>query len=175
MSGQEPVDGAMVLGPARALLDAVRAELELTEAGVPGRFGLVPGGPIVAFDNLLEDECDGLGWVRVAQVFPSVTFPQPVGEPTRLSSVPWALTLEAGVVRCAYSLNDQAAPPSVEQLEENTATLHADGRALRTAVTCGLARTYQDAVLGAWVPFDVQGGAMGSAISVTVPLRGCGC
>ena len=171
----EPADGSMILQPARALLDALRDRLALTDAGVPGRFGLVPGGPLVAFDNLLEDDCDGIGWVRVVQVFPSVAFPAPTSEPTRLSATPWALTLEAGVVRCAHSLSDEATPPTVEQLEQDAVLLQADGVALRSAVTCDLAVRWRDAVLGAWVPFDVQGGAMGSAVTVTVPLGGCGC
>jgi hypothetical protein len=44
--------------------------------------------------------CQGLGWVRIGNTFPSSNFPEPDTDATKCFPTSWALELEVGLLRC---------------------------------------------------------------------------
>lgn len=92
---------------AMLLLDCLQEYYLDTHEDLPdipvANFCLIPGteiaediDPIFGFDRC----CEGLGWVRVADAYPSSDFPEPDLTTTKCFPVSWAQRYEVGILGC---------------------------------------------------------------------------
>jgi hypothetical protein len=118
-------------------------------------------GDLVPID-LLEKKGVGSGvaWVRMAQAFPSINFPEPdpgIGTCATLL----AYEVEVAIARCVPLLDRSGKPPSMSQTLEAARLQFADMAAMRRAIACCFAGTDTDYTLGAYQPIPVSGGVGG--------------
>jgi hypothetical protein len=117
---------------------------------------------------------DGQAAVRVAQIYPTTSFPDPIVQSSRCMQMEWAVVLEMVVYRCAATLDDSdpPQPPTCEEVTRDALVAADDAAAMRCAVTCcfGADPCEPGAVPGAWQPIGPSGGCHGGAMQVTVAL-----
>lgn len=152
-----------------ALLACLRQKLE-ANPNPPARFCLRVGQDVRQDVSQYEDECcDGLAYVKVNQIYPSVDFPEPYESGIDCGTGSWAVDLEMGVFRCA-PVGDENTIPTCEQWTEATTQVSYDSAAMRAAVACfrGTLEPGQDAVVRPWLPLPSEGGCTGGTQIVTV-------
>lgn len=149
------------------ILEAVRAQLALTDAGVPGRVCLYPGAE-VAWDDC---EC-GLLAVHHTNVYPSDRFPDQKleGPFNRCAPKLWVADIRVTVVRCAPETDDET-PPSCDALNDATVVQDVDIEAMHAGVECALRGMFQRIV--AHTPVGPGGQCVGSELSVLTGIANC--
>lgn len=124
-------------------------------------------------------ECDhdgqGEGWLRVV----SFTALPGAGR-GHYSGCPgagWEAVIEAGLWRCALTLDEAGNPPPDTDYDAHTRLMLADARALTAAWECCTWFTDKgvDRVLNTVVPSGPSGGCVGVIATGRVRLGGCGC
>jgi hypothetical protein len=151
----------------RLLLDCLCARLADTVGGPVCVCTPIPG------DQAIADYCSagpggvGQAWVRLARVFMTRQFPQPVTTAPCPDGF-WAADYELGVLRCAATLDEQGNPPSPAALAGVAARVVDDAAAVMETAQCclpgGLPR-----IVGDWRPMQ-GGGCTGGTCTVTVQL-----
>lgn len=131
--------------------------IEASRSNPIDRIYLFPG-ELAVFD----EACYPFGWVRVTNIFPTATFPTPVGNPALSCASSLAVTLEAGIMRCApqprqLGRGQIEAPSTTEQRDAARAQL-ADMALIRRAI---LAVPCEDKALGTYLPSGPMGGLVG--------------
>lgn len=163
---------------AQPILDALLLCLETEVAKVPHPPASVCMRPGDRVDLLVaqgRDECcEGLAWVRLAQIYPSAQFPA-ADEGYQKCLRGWAVVVELGVARCA-PVGDERRLPSCDEWTETTNLTTADAAALRRAAM--RLKTLEDfrftmTVPGAWEPMTTEGGCVGGAMLLTVQAMPC--
>lgn len=137
------------------LADCVCAELATTGAGPTCWCGLYPG-QAVSWDYCGEcsgDRC-GMGYVRLASVFPYETFPQQIIDDRCRRPLAWAM--EVGALRCLPQPSDGGLA-SPEEMSSVTISQVLDASALHRAIKCcGLSVGVQS-----YLPVGPMGGCVG--------------
>lgn len=135
---------------------------ELDAAGLTDMcfVGVVPGG-----QTAIDVTCGGQGWVRLTQVFPSTTFPQPDNEATCTSLL--AYELEVGVSLPIPVMDSRGNPPTVDAQLKAVQEQMAAMAAARRAIACCMLPD-QSFLLGVYTPMENSGGAGGGTWSVLV-------
>lgn len=163
---------------AQPVLDAVLLCLEIEAAKVPSPPQSVCMRPGDRVDLLIaqgRDECcEGLAWVRLAQVYPSSDFPA-ADQAYRKCQTGWAVVVEIGMARCA-PVGDENHLPTCDQWTETVNHTTADAAALRR--TRMRLHTLDDfrhrmSVPGQWEPMTTEGGCVGGAMLLTVQAPMC--
>lgn len=145
----------------------------------PPRGGLLPGiehrgGRLVALDRMWpESGCQALGWVNVLGRWTSQTFPAHT-PPDRCGGFR-VLHLQAGVARCATTIDSHGRLPTPEQEEGQALTLLDDADrlhlALCTAARRAVEREIADAYsLNEWEPEGPEGGVIAGHQTITIQL-----
>lgn len=170
-----------VIAAAAKLLQCL--EDTLTAAEVPVcRVALVPGTTSPA------DVCcdcgtgEGQATVRVAQVYPTANFPQPlaIGLPQPCAVTGLAVVLEMCVYRCAHVMEEGGDPPTAEETTSDAIAASRDGLLMRRAARCCFAvdeldDTDPNVVIGSWQPIEPGGGCHGGTVLVTALVNDCAC
>jgi hypothetical protein len=143
------------------------AKLEEADAGPLCFCGVVPGE--VAYVD--ANGCGGAkpcgsAWVRLANAYPSDTFPGPA-EVARCGTT-MAYVVELGVVRCRKVMDSQGRLPSVSELEAQTAAQLSDMAAMLRALQCCDALGERTYGIGDYTPTPSEGGVGGGAWTVTI-------
>lgn len=169
----------MIVDPvAQPVLDAVLGCLEVEVARVPSPPGAVclrPGDRVDLLIAQNRDECcEGLAWVRLAQVYPSSEFPDQDVDYSKCQKG-WAVVVELGVARCA-PVGDERTLPSCDEWVASVNDVTADAAALRRTVM--RLRTLENfrhtmTITGAWEPMTMEGGCVGGAMLLTVHASMC--
>lgn len=139
-----------------ALSQCVCHELSTTGAGPTCWCGIYPGS-LISWEYCGEcgtDKC-GMGYVRVAQGYPSDTFPLATLDPTCRHPLVW--TVEVGALRCLPVLEDGEilSPDDMNML---AAEQMQDAHALYRALLCCEAPSVS---LQGWQPLGPEGGCVG--------------
>lgn len=127
--------------------------------------------------SLTKNECcNGLAWVRVAQIAPSSgnNFPSQDQTPQKCGTARYAVELEMGIVRCAPVATAQAIP-SDDIWNISAIDTLADFAAMDRAICCFLDGFNGIALPGAWTPLAVQGMCVGGVMSITASANPCNC
>lgn len=118
--------------------------------------------------------CEGLAWVRVLRIYPSVNFPNQDTRPNDCQDSSYAIELELGAVRC-LPFGTNAAGPSCDQWTAVFIQVDEDAASMRRAVCCmrdlisaGDQVFVEQVVMGEWTPIDGQGGCIGGSMPVTL-------
>lgn len=147
------------------ILEAVRFQLALTDAGVPGRVCVLPGLEI-AWDDC---ECGQLS-VHHKALWPSQKFPQPLTEQSNCNAPWWVAEIVVTVLRCVPETDDES-PPPCDELQATAERFDADAEAMQRGVICAMRNsTYQ---LGIHVPTQTEGLCGGSELPVAVGFKRC--
>lgn len=164
-------------GLANKLLACLCAELATNPS--PPLYCCLRGGQEVAQDlgSRFGDECcQGLGYVKVNNIYPSTNFPEQDTEAYDCVRA-WAVELEMGVFRCAPGQVGSLVPCA-----DWTATaqqLMHDAQAMRKAACCLFAQLLPGTgtLPGQWTPLGPQGGCTGGVMTVLVQvaLDSCVC
>ena len=164
-----------VLPVAQLLLECFRAETEALEVP-PASVSLRVGAQVELLVALSRDECcEGVGWVRVAAIYPSSTFPVADAEWSPCAPAQWAAILEMGIARCAPTPSAEGIP-SPDQWNAVAAAVLADAAAMRRAICCFEASERDRMNLpGLWTPLPVEGGCVGGTQQLTVAIGDCDC
>lgn len=166
----DPIAAQLAADVLGAVLDGYDATPEL--AG-PCAAGLVAGGGIAA-DHCCAAEtadgepCEGQLTVRVADVYPTETFPQPRQSAIPADGVsPWAVALEVSVLRCAPAMAADGSPPSMAEQMGAAERALADAGLLRHVLTAFAINADTAHTFGQLTPLGPDGGCVGSAVTVT--------
>lgn len=145
------------------LLECFTAELEAT--GGPGfcYLGHMVGDVMPL--ALLGSGCEGVGWVRPAEVYGSTDFPEP--STVMDLRTPRAMTVELGVARNYPLPVGRNAYVTPDVMRDTARIVQADRRAAERAVRCCF-RDFNGSVdLGSWAPVPAEGQFVGGVINVT--------
>lgn len=114
--------------------------------------------------------CEGLGWVRIGNTFPSSNFPEPDNETRPCFPVSWALELEAGLLRCYVPAGQE----HMATCAQHTDNAIADSLALRILqeTACCFGRALERAHPGRlwFVQSIVVNGPRGNCIDRTMTI-----
>lgn len=127
--------------------------------------------------SLTRNECcEGLAWVRVAQVVPSSGNNWPAQDitPNRCGTQRYAVELEMGIVRCAPVATAQAIP-SDDRWNISAIDTLADFAAMDRAVCCFLDGFNGLMLQGPWNPIAVQGMCVGGTMTINASANPCNC
>ncbi len=142
----------------------------------PANVSLRVGTTVALLLSQTRDECcEGVGWVRVAAIYPSENFPIPDATWSSCGPLQWAAVLEMGVARCAPTpeADDMPSPDQWNTLAE---AVLADAAAMRRAVCCFAdVETDRMHLAGLWQPLPVEGGCVGGTMQLTVAVDNCDC
>lgn len=125
---------------ANLLLDCLEKQFTTAIDGLPtpGEFCLIAGeaisediDPLLGFDRC----CDGLGWVRVGNTYPSSNFPQPDPVTVKCFPTSWAQELEIGLLGC-YAGGGDPGMPSCPTHTSNSIADMARLWAIKKAICC---------------------------------------
>lgn len=160
-----------------ALRDCLEAALA-ERPNPPAEVCLRVGQEVFLGVSLTEDECcSGLGWVRVAEFFPSAdAFPAQDETFTPCGPFQYAVELEMGVARCAPQGEGNLLPACADWTD-SALQLAYDRQAMSAAVCClrGQFKTLLgDAnvpwVTRPWVTSNNEGGCVGGTMRVVVSV-----
>jgi hypothetical protein len=168
-----------------AYMDAAQALLTCLEnalnarANPPAAVMLRAGEQVTPLLGTSRDECcEGLGWVRIAEILPRTDFP---GQKPCFG-VGRRLTLEMGVVRCAPT-SDVSTIPTEEQWTNVSLQLDSDIDAMEAALCCafemldeigGSATASPELGSAGYRPTGVDGNCIGGIMTVEMEID-CGC
>jgi hypothetical protein len=128
-----------VLPVAQMLLNCLRTSVE-ANPNVPSHISFRIGDQVGHdFGPMVDECCEGLAYVSMGDVVPSVTAPAADVErqaAAKCSPPSWVVTLKAGIVRCAPAGQDDGDPPT--DVEWTNAFIQSanDSQALRKAACC---------------------------------------
>lgn len=145
---------------------------EIAKVAKPPKNVSLRTGPVVALllSTTRDECCEGVAWVRVANVFPSSRFPNPDDEAFPEGPMARAALLELGAARCAPTPPANRIPTSAEWDAVSMAVLD-DAAAMWRAICCWAGdRLY---LPGLWEPLPVEGGCLGGTQQLTVPIGDC--
>lgn len=145
---------------AQSLLDCLRTQA-LLNPNPPSSFCLRAGEEVTEdIDPVTDLCCEGLGWVRLGDTFPSSNFPEPDQVTVKCLPVAWAQTLEVGIMRC-YPGSTQVAMPTCDNHTSALINDANDVDAIKKALCC-------------WGP-TLRKGALWTVQSIVVngPRGGC--
>lgn len=128
---------------------------ELTQSGLmPGDCfcGVLPG------DQVIWDYKEGMAWVRLANEYPTTTFPTIDNRPRGGCPPSVGATLEVGVLHCAPGIKGTKRLPTQAEQFEATRLQMATKRAIHRAIACC---GFDPMVLGSYSPLGPQGGLVG--------------
>lgn len=169
---------AVVDPVAQPILDALLVCLENEVAKVPSpphSVCLRPGSQVALLVSQHHDECcEGLAWVRLAQIYPASEFPA-ADETVMKCPTGWAVVVEIGVARCA-PVGDENDLPSCDDWTAVTNHTTADAAALRRTLMRFRAmdeHRFTQVVPGTWEPMNTEGGCVGGAMTLTVQAPYC--
>ena len=138
-------------------------------------------GLVHGTEEVWDDCCDGMLFVRLAQVYPTAgpnaAFPGQDTQHRNCGINMLSATLEVGVMRCAESMDNSGNPPSAVTITAETAGVTYDASVLLEAIMCclpGLAGV-QASMINVWNPRPTLGGCVGGAWQVRVAVGHCGC
>lgn len=145
----------------------------------PKNIGLRPGDSVAFYVSRMRDECcEGLAWVRVAQVAPSSSaqWPNPDITPQPCWPLRYAVQLEMGIVRCAPAPGANEIP-SQDAWDNLTDLILNDMAAMQNAACCfadgfDLHGVY---LVGAWNPLSIEGACAGGSMTITASAGPCNC
>jgi hypothetical protein len=178
------VEGASVSDPVAApVMSEVLTALATVFEGVQGvplpcAWGMFAGealdrGADCGTDPATGQECKGLAWVRLVNVYPSVNFPDEWVRPYR-GDLSYAVVLEVGVVRPATRLTQVDNETVVPTMDEETASAAlevTDAAIVRHALVTEFGEDGdRGVVLGILTPFGPQGDVVGTTTLVTVQV-----
>lgn len=164
-----------VLPVAERLLDCLQTALA-DVADPPANVSLRVGTQVELLLSQTRDECcEGVGWVRVASIYPSAVFPQPDLQAVPCWPVQWAAILEMGVARCAPT-PEASELPTPDEWNTVAETVLSDAAAMRRALCCFTDldpdRMY---IPGLWQPLPADGGCVGGYMQATIAIDACDC
>lgn len=138
----------------------------------PGICGIRTGTTGEPLGALIGDECcAGAAFVRVTNVYPSTSLPNPSVDPVRCA-LPLAAQFELSIWRCAGMGTIQQPPTQAEWDAVNLALLD-DRVSMMNAICCFIGQRDPGSVtVGAWAPVEVEGGCVGSQMTIDVGLYG---
>lgn len=153
--------------------DAVRVCLEAALAArptPPAQTCLRAGLEVPFSAGTNQDECcEGLAWVRVAQIQPVAELS---GEDIPCPTSGYVVTLELGVARCS-PFGDASTGPDCTTWTNLAILMDEDAAAMREAVCCYATAAADDDLVvqvrpGTWTPLDTSGGCAGGSMEATV-------
>lgn len=139
------------------LASCLCAELVRSEMPPTCFCGVVAGEP--AFD--LTEQDDGFAWVRLMQVYPSGSFPNPSID-GRSCGYPLVAQVEMGLMYCFPAAKLAEEQPTVEEQWEAARLQSAGLAAMRRAIECCYKKADEFA-LGAYTPIGPDGGFVGGS------------
>lgn len=123
----------------------------------------------------VDECCDGLAWVRVANVYPSWdSFPAADNTWSPCGPLAYAVVLEMGMAFCmpwsdSDDTLDSVDPPSALDWETAFNTQMQHQNLMRQTAACCFRPTQRRAV-GEWVGLSVEGGCTGGKLTLTVSV-----
>lgn len=131
------------------------------------------------FNQYQDQCCDGLAYVRVSRVYPSLEFPSQVEIWTPCADMALAAELEMGVFRC----EPQQGATELPSCDEWTATatqVANDWEAMVRAACCldgqlQVSSPGTPVLIGVWQPANSGGGCTGGILPITVGVMNCSC
>jgi hypothetical protein len=127
------------------------------------------GEPLGAL--IVDECCEGAAFIRVTNVYPSTTLPNPSVDPVRCA-LPLAVQFELSMWRCAATGTIQV-PPSQADWDTVNLELLDDRVSMMNAICCFIGqRDPGSTTVGTWTPVEVQGGCVGSQMTIDVALYG---
>lgn len=171
----------MVVPYAERLLACLCAELAVSLGGPVCSCCLRPGGVMPPMDACgcgCTDGGSGQASVQVTAIYPSSKFPRTGVDDWRgpcAAEVTWVADLAMTVYRCVHGVDEQGAPPTCEELEQDARTIQADAAAMRRAFACCDWAEDARVVPGAWTPVPPTGNCAGGFMLVTVDLGALCC
>lgn len=159
---------------ARSLLACFTTQLA-TLPSPPAKIELRVGteaGPLLGPN--VDECCDGLAWVRVSSVYPSWdSFPSEDNTWLPTGPLAYAVVLEMGIAFCMPWGNDDGYdsidPPSGTEWSTAFDTQMLHQAVMRHSAACCFPSTQRRAV-GAWNTLSVEGGCVGSTLTLTVSV-----
>lgn len=176
-----PISDPVVAPVAADLLLCLSIELAKVPnpvSGEPRPVCLRPGDRVDLLISQTQDECcDGLAWVRLVRMYPSVRgkFPSQDSDVEMCDVLRWALVFELGAVRCAPTpeAGDLA---TCDEWSDVTLNQYDDLAAIRRTFCC-----YQEQNIDRLVsvdsaePITVEGGCTGVRMLATISAPSCDC
>lgn len=159
---------------AHDFLDCLVTNLTNTRAGAPCVALVHPGEMAPMYGWCKCDDGEGMAWVRVVNIFPTVTFPAPANTVVRPNTITqFGVVLELGRDLCYRTPQDNSMPaPAV--LDSATRDVMDDAAAMRKTAWCCLPSVPR--VPGMWLPRGPAGAIHGGTMQVTVLADvWCGC
>ena len=154
----------MVAAHLYALAEEVCSALTVHGAGPTCWCGMYPGA-VVSWEHC--GECAGgvcgMGYVRLAAVFPYDNFPEPMVDDRCIRPLAWQV--EAGALRCLPQPSD-GEPPTAEVTTEVALNQIADAYAIYWALRC----TGLDIAVGSYFPVGPAGGCVGGYWNAYLPI-----
>lgn len=165
-------DVAKVAADLLLCLDAQLAKLRNPPKSVSLRTGITVE---LLMAKARDECCEGVGWVRLVQIYPSSNFPDPDSGYMPCGPAALAAVFELGVARCAPT-PDAARIPSGDQWNEVSLAVLEHAAAMRRAIcTWSAADSDRMYVPGLWTPLPVEGGCAGGTHQLTIATGACDC
>ena len=164
-----------VYAMASAVLDELTAQLNDTRAGQACIATVYPGVMAVDEFGCGCNEGEGQAWVRVANMYPTVNFPDQYVLPfAGYDPLTWAVVLELGVTRC-YPITKNGDMPPAAHLDSAARDAMDDAAAMRRAAMCAFGNQVPR-ILGSWEPRGPNAGVHGGTMLMTFLADvNCGC
>jgi hypothetical protein len=169
-----PLVDLMVAPVAADILACLTVEMSKTPVP-PDQVCIRVGDRVDLMISQTYDECcAGLAWLRLVQVYPSQSFPDPDTGSAPCGVLRWALVFELGAARCAPVA--ESGVPTCEQWQAAAVTHFADMAALRRTVCCYEREVKPDrqvVVSSGQIPQTTEGGCTAVTMQITVSARPC--
>jgi hypothetical protein len=165
----EIVPDGKVFTVASELLTCLCTELARSVGGPPCECALMPGVDVpMDFCDCSGTAC-GMGWVNVAAVFPTTSFPLPAAGAIACGT-PMAARYRIGTHRCMPVMTEDGEPPSAVDRLEATRVALSDEAAVRRAICCAVdkLKLSKAHALGLWTPTGPAGQCGGGFWTLTV-------
>lgn len=148
------------------LKTCILTELEHTAGGIPAGFDacVMPGR--ITWDNC----CPGSLRLSVARQYASDRFPDLILRPSVCAQYSRATDINATILRCMPSPDQDGNPPTCEQLERTAIIQAEDADALWRATRCCFANTDFEYVIREVAAVGPQGACVGTNMLVTIGL-----
>lgn len=164
--------------PVFDLLDAIRDAFYIRLNNGIAAADLVEVAIVHGTQTVIDNCCPGYGWVRLARVFPSNTFPSPATTVVCCPKPMFAAEIELGSARCATVADDDG-QITLADLEDEAVIAGLDRSAMIQTVlddvpaATGFDTDDCEVVLGTWQPIPTSGACLGSTLTFTIPFDQC--
>ena len=122
---------------------------------------VVPGNAVV-----WDDCCNGQLWTRIISIAGASTSLKASGSPC----LPlYQVRVGMGVIRCAFTVDEQGVPPSAAQMTADAFQTYQDLTDLVEAINCCIRPTeaIETLRIGDWSPLGPNGGCVGGELTLT--------